>query len=91
MLVIVDPEHHDPLALPTEAFVEIQTVNDDGSLRKVFKHVESTVEAFEPEEIGVESLLREIKNISLNSLSQDVNFNSLNNHTRNDNFRLNKR
>ena len=55
--------------MPTEAFVEIQTVNEDGSLRKVFKHVESTVEAFEPEEIGVESLLREIKNISLNSLA----------------------
>jgi len=38
----------------------------------VFKHVESTVEAFEPEEIGVESLLREIKSLSLNSLSQDI-------------------
>jgi len=67
--VVVDPEHADPLALPTEAFKEIQTVNEDGSLRKVFRHIESTVEAFEPEEIGVESLLREIKSISLNSLA----------------------
>lgn len=72
VLVVVDPEHTDPLALPTEAFKEIQTVNEDGSIRKVFRHVESTVEAFEPEEIGVESLLREIKSISLNSLAQDV-------------------
>ena len=68
-MVIVDPQHTDQLALPTEAFVEIQTVTDDGNLKRVFKHVESTVEAFEPEEIGVESLLREIKSLSLNSLS----------------------
>lgn len=72
ILVIVDPEHHDPLALPTEAFKEIRTVNEDGSLRKVFTHLESSVEAFEPEEIGVESLLREIKSLSLNSLYQDA-------------------
>ena len=72
MLVIVDPEEKDVLALPTEAFVEIQTITSDGNLKKVFKHIESSVEAFEPEEIGVESLLREIKNVRLNSLSQDV-------------------
>lgn len=70
--VSVDPDHQDVLALPVEAFIEIQTVQDDGSLRRKFQHVESSVEAFEPEEIGVESLLREIKNISLNSLHQDV-------------------
>ncbi len=55
--------------MPTEAFVEIQTITDEGNLKRIFKHIESTVEAFEPEEIGVESLLREIKNINLNSLT----------------------
>jgi len=66
--VSVDPEHIDPLALPVEAFILQQQVHEDGSLVWRFLHVESSVEAFEPEEIGVESLLREIKNISLNSL-----------------------
>ena len=70
--MVVDPQHADQLALPTEAFVEIQTVTAEGNLKRVFRHLESTVEAFEPEEIGIESLLREIKSISLNSLSQDV-------------------
>ena len=41
----------------------------DGNLKRIFRHVDSSVEAFEPEEIGVESLLREIKSINLNSLS----------------------
>ena len=36
MLVIVDPEEKDVLALPTEAFVEIQTITSDGNLKKVF-------------------------------------------------------
>ena len=70
--MVVDPQHSDQLALPTEAFVEVQTVTAEGNLKRVFRHLESTVEAFEPEEIGIESLLREIKSISLNSLSQDV-------------------
>jgi hypothetical protein len=39
-----------------------------GSIYKSFFHIESKVEATEPEEIGVEHLLREIKEIPLNSL-----------------------
>jgi hypothetical protein len=35
-------------------------------------HIPSSVEATEPEEIGVEALLREIKDISLNSLGNNV-------------------
>ena len=39
---------------------------------KSFFHIDSKVEATEPEEIGVEHLLREIKEISLNSLSSNI-------------------
>lgn len=41
---------------------------------KNFVHVPSTVEAFEPEEIGVEQLLRDIKDVTVSTLTTDVNF-----------------
>ncbi len=43
-----------------------------GSIYKSFFHIESKVEATEPEEIGVEHLLREIKEIPLNSLESSI-------------------
>ena len=43
-----------------------------GSIYKSFFHIESTVVATEPEEIGVEHLLREIKEIPLNSLEASI-------------------
>jgi 26S proteasome regulatory subunit N8 len=39
---------------------------------KSFFHIEAKVEATEPEEIGVEHLLREIKEIPLNSLNSSI-------------------
>lgn len=39
---------------------------------KSFFHIESSVAAYEPEEIGVEHLLREIKDISLNSIESNI-------------------
>lgn len=35
-------------------------------------HLQSSVEAFEPEEIGVEHLLREIRDVSVNTLTTQV-------------------
>ena len=35
-------------------------------------HVPSSVEAFEPEEVGVEQLLRDIKDVTISSLSNQV-------------------
>ena len=61
------------LGLPTQAFVTQEEVNPKtGSVYKSFYHIESRVEAAEPEEIGVEHLLREIKEIPLNSLESSI-------------------
>lgn len=60
------------MALPTEAYCSVQIVDSNGSVVNNFVHIPSTVEAFEPEEVGVEHLLREIKDISLDSLSNRV-------------------
>ena len=60
------------MALPTEAYCSVEIVSSEGNIIKNFVHIPSTVEAFEPEEVGVEHLLREIKDISLDSLSNKV-------------------
>jgi len=69
VLVVIDVEQSDALSLPTEAYQAVEEISKSGEIIKNFIHLPSTVEAFEPEEIGVEHLLREIKDISLNSLS----------------------
>jgi 26S proteasome regulatory subunit N8 len=47
------------LSLPTQAFITKEEVNSKtGSIVKLFFHIECKVEATEPEEIGVEHLLR---------------------------------
>ena len=61
------------MALPTEAYCSVEIVSSEGNMIKNFVHIPSTVEAFEPEEVGVEHLLREIKDISLDSLGNKVN------------------
>ncbi|XP_031505890.1 uncharacterized protein LOC116268325 [Nymphaea colorata] len=56
-----------------KAFITQEEVNaKTGSIYKSFFHIESRVEATEPEEIGVEHLLREIKEIPLNSLESSI-------------------
>ena len=62
----------DELGLPTEVYCAEEEVSSEGAIIKKFIHIPSTVEAFEPEEIGVEHLLREIKDVSLNSLTNMV-------------------
>jgi 26S proteasome regulatory subunit N8 len=47
------------LGLPTEAYIEVQEVHDDGTPPiKTFEHVPSEIGAEEAEEVGVEHLLR---------------------------------
>ena len=73
VFLVVDVEHNNELGIPTQAFITKEEVDPKtGSIMKSFFHIESKVEAHEPEEIGVEHLLREIKEISLNSLSSNI-------------------
>jgi len=73
IFLVVDVEHSNELGLPTQAFITQEEVNQKtGSIYKSFFHIESQVVATEPEEIGVEHLLREIKEIPLNSLESSI-------------------
>ena len=72
VLVIIDAKPKD-LGLPTEAYIAVEEVHDDGSpTSKTFEHVLSEIGAEEAEEVGVEHLLRDIKDTTLGTLSQRV-------------------
>lgn len=72
VLVVIDAKPKD-LGLPTEAYIAVEEVHDDGSpTTKTFDHVPSDIGAEEAEEVGVEHLLRDIKDTTVGTLSQRI-------------------
>lgn len=72
VLVIIDAKPKD-LGFPTEAYLAVEEVHDDGTpTSKTFEHVPSEIGAEEAEEVGVEHLLRDIKDTTVGSLSQKI-------------------
>lgn len=47
----------------------VDEISKSGEITQNFVHLPSTVQALEPEEIGVEQLLREINNVDTHSLT----------------------
>lgn len=69
LLLIVDVKQQG-VGLPTDAYVAIEQVKDDGtSTEKTFIHLPCTIEAEEAEEIGVEHLLRDVRDQAAGGLS----------------------
>lgn len=72
VLVIIDAKPKE-LGLPTEAYIAIEEVHDDGTpTSKTFEHIPSEIGAEEAEEVGVEHLLRDIRNVTVGTLSQRI-------------------
>merc|ERR1712194_806878 len=71
VLVVMDVQPKD-LELPTEAYYSVQEQTADEVFKRTFVHVQATVGAFEAEEVGVEHLLRDIKNASASTLAVRV-------------------
>merc|ERR1712087_252075 len=71
VLVVMDVQPKD-LELPMEAYYSIQEQTSDEVFKRTFLHVNSTVGAYEAEEVGVEHLLRDIKNASASTLAVRV-------------------
>jgi 26S proteasome regulatory subunit N8 len=72
VLVIIDAKPK-TLGLPTDAYIAVEEVHDDGTpTTKTFDHVSSEIGAEEAEEVGVEHLLRDIKDTSVGTLSQRI-------------------
>merc|ERR1711978_629158 len=72
ILVIIDAKPN-RIGLPTEAYRAVEEVHDDGTpTTKTFEHVSSEIGAEEAEEVGVEHLLRDIKDTTVGTLSQQI-------------------
>ena len=72
--VVVDVRHSGD-GLPVRAFYSVEEVQELGSSqksRKVYMPVPSEVGAYEAEEIGVEHLLRDVKDSTVSTLSSEV-------------------
>ncbi|SCW03322.1 LAFE_0G07866g1_1 [Lachancea fermentati] len=69
LLLIVDVTQQS-VGLPTTAYKSVEQVKDDGtSTEKTFIHLPSNIEAEEAEEIGVEHLLRDVRDQAAGGLS----------------------
>ncbi|VVT44278.1 uncharacterized protein SAPINGB_P000363 [Magnusiomyces paraingens] len=69
LLLIVDVQPK-TVGIPTDAYIAIEEIKDDGtSAERTFVHIPSSIEAEEAEEIGVEHLLRDIRDAAAGSLS----------------------
>jgi len=71
VLVVMDVQPKD-LELPMNAYYSIQEETSDAVFKRTFVNVRSSVGASEPEEVGVEHLLRDIKNASASTLAVRV-------------------
>jgi len=73
VFVIVDVKPKE-LGLPTEAYVSVEEVKDDGTepASRTFVHVPSAIGAQEAEEVGVEQLLRDVKDNTVTTLGSEV-------------------
>lgn len=70
LLLIVDVNSTDPIDIPTDSYLAVEEIKDDGSaLEKTFLHLASTIKAEEAEEIGVEHLLRDIRDQASGNLA----------------------
>jgi 26S proteasome regulatory subunit N8 len=60
-------------AIPNEAYCSVYEVKNDGTASEsTFVHVPSMVGALEAEEIGVEHLLRDVKDTTISSLAHNI-------------------
>ncbi|KAJ3721275.1 maintenance of mitochondrial structure and function-domain-containing protein [Lentinula raphanica] len=72
IMVIVDVRPQ-TVGIPTDAYFAVEEIKDDGTeTRKTFLHCPSAIEAEEAEEIGVEHLLRDIKDSTTTTLATRV-------------------
>ncbi|CAE6442801.1 26S proteasome regulatory subunit rpn-8 OS=Neurospora crassa (strain ATCC 24698 / 74-OR23-1A / CBS 708,71 / DSM 1257 / FGSC 987) GN=rpn-8 PE=3 SV=1 [Rhizoctonia solani AG-1 IB] len=72
VMVIVNVRQMDE-NIPTDAYFAVEKIKDDGTeTQKTFFHVPSAIEAEEAEEIGVEHLLRDIKDSTTTTLATRV-------------------
>ncbi|CAL4974290.1 unnamed protein product [Urochloa decumbens] len=73
VLVIIDVQPKE-LGIPTKAYYAVEEVKENATQKsqKVFVHVPSEIAAHEVEEIGVEHLLRDVKDTTISTLATEL-------------------
>ncbi|PFH55136.1 hypothetical protein XA68_10621 [Ophiocordyceps unilateralis] len=72
LLVIIDVQPKES-GVPTDAYFAVEEIKDDGTTTsRTFVHTPSIIDAEEAEEIGVEHLLRDIRDVAVGTLSTRV-------------------
>ncbi|RVW43131.1 26S proteasome non-ATPase regulatory subunit 7-like A [Vitis vinifera] len=73
VLVIIDVQPKE-LGIPTKAYYAVEEVKENATQKsqKVFVHIPSEIAAHEVEEIGVEHLLRDVKDTTISTLATEV-------------------
>merc|ERR1712137_949034 len=70
--VIVEVQPKD-LGIPTKAYITVEEVSEDKTEnRMAFQHTPSSIGALEAEEVGVEHLLRDVKDASVSNLTTSI-------------------
>jgi len=71
VMVIVDVKPK-ALGIPTEAYIAVEEIREGQQQQWTFKHVPSEIGAMESEEVGVEHLLRDVKDMTISTLANRV-------------------
>jgi len=72
VFVIVDVNPTET-GIPTQAYVSIEEITEDGKVENRFQHLPSVIGALEAEEVGVEHLLRDVKDTNISTLATKIN------------------
>ncbi|XP_022747448.1 26S proteasome non-ATPase regulatory subunit 7 homolog A-like isoform X2 [Durio zibethinus] len=77
VLVIIDVQPKE-LGIPTKSYYDVEEVKENATQKsqKVFVHVPSEIAAHEVEEIGVEHLLRDVKDATISTLATELDLNN---------------
>jgi 26S proteasome regulatory subunit N8 len=71
VMVIIDVKPK-LLGIPTEAYHAVEEIREGAQQTWTFKHVPSEISASESEEVGVEHLLRDVKDMTISTLANRV-------------------
>lgn len=72
IFVVIDIQASETLELPAQAYVSKEEVNEEGSIVKNFLHLPTILGCSEPEEVGVEHLLRDVRDVAATSLATET-------------------
>lgn len=72
IFVIIDVNPTE-VGIPTKAYVSKEEVTEENKVENRFQHIPSIIGALEAEEVGVEHLLRDVKDTNISTLATRIN------------------